>query len=127
MLVLLCNEVMLSICYGDMHKYMYINTRNRHTSFKIIVMRIYVLYNILLLLPLPLPSQDIHHGNGTQQIFYDNPSVLFISIHKFDNGTFFPGTGRPEEVCVCVCVCVCMCVYVCLCVCVCLRVCVCVT
>lgn len=41
---------------------------------------------------------DIHHGNGTQQIFYDNPSVLFISIHKFDNGTFFPGTGRPEEI-----------------------------
>ena len=42
--------------------------------------------------------QDIHHGNGTQQIFYDNPAVLFISIHRYDNGSFFPGTGRPEEV-----------------------------
>ena len=41
---------------------------------------------------------DIHHGSGTQQIFYDNPNVLFISIHRYDNGTFFPGTGRPEEV-----------------------------
>ena len=44
-------------------------------------------------------SQDIHHGNGIQQIFYDNPAVLYISIHRYDNGTFFPGTGRPEEVC----------------------------
>ncbi len=42
---------------------------------------------------------DIHHGNGIQQVFYDNPAVLFISIHRYDNGTFFPGTGRPEEVC----------------------------
>jgi acetoin utilization deacetylase AcuC-like enzyme len=41
---------------------------------------------------------DIHHGNGTQQIFYDNPSVLYISVHRYDNGTFFPGTGRPEEI-----------------------------
>lgn len=45
-------------------------------------------------------SQDIHHGNGIQQIFYDNPAVLYISIHRYDNGTFFPGTGRPEEVCI---------------------------
>lgn len=42
--------------------------------------------------------QDIHHSNGTQQIFYDNPNVLHLSIHRYDNGTFFPGTGRPEEV-----------------------------
>ena len=42
--------------------------------------------------------QDIHHGNGTQQIFYDNPSVLYLSVHRYDNGTFFPGTGRPEEI-----------------------------
>ena len=33
---------------------------------------------------------DIHHGNGTQKIFYDDPSVLFISIHRFHNGNFFP-------------------------------------
>ncbi|XP_064401979.1 histone deacetylase 4-like [Halichondria panicea] len=41
---------------------------------------------------------DIHHGNGTQQIFYDNSNVLYISVHRYDNGTFFPGTGRPEEI-----------------------------
>ena len=51
------------------------------------------IYKILFLSP-----QDIHHGNGTQQIFYDNPNVLYISVHRYDNGTFFPGTGRPEEI-----------------------------
>ena len=41
--------------------------------------------------------QDVHHGNSTQQIFYDDPSVLYISIHRHDNGNFFPGTGSIEE------------------------------
>ncbi|XP_023573557.1 histone deacetylase 6 isoform X2 [Octodon degus] len=33
---------------------------------------------------------DIHHGNGTQHIFEDDPSVLYVSLHRFDRGTFFP-------------------------------------
>lgn len=33
---------------------------------------------------------DIHHGNGTQHMFYDNKNVMYMSIHKFENGTFFP-------------------------------------
>ena len=37
---------------------------------------------------------DIHHGNGTQHIFYDNPNVLFFSIHQFP---FYPGTGSLDE------------------------------
>ncbi|GAU99331.1 hypothetical protein RvY_10352 [Ramazzottius varieornatus] len=41
---------------------------------------------------------DVHHGNGTQQIFYTDPNVLYISIHRHDHGNFFPGTGAPEEV-----------------------------
>ncbi|XP_075774541.1 histone deacetylase 5 isoform X2 [Pelodiscus sinensis] len=41
---------------------------------------------------------DIHHGNGTQQAFYTDPSVLYISLHRYDNGNFFPGSGAPEEV-----------------------------
>ncbi|XP_063421241.1 histone deacetylase 4-like isoform X6 [Mytilus trossulus] len=40
---------------------------------------------------------DVHHGNSTQQIFYDDPSVLYISIHRHDSGNFFPGTGSIEE------------------------------
>ncbi|XP_076467846.1 histone deacetylase 5-like isoform X2 [Babylonia areolata] len=40
---------------------------------------------------------DVHHGNGTQQMFYDDPHVLYISIHRHDNGNFFPGTGAPTE------------------------------
>jgi acetoin utilization deacetylase AcuC-like enzyme len=39
---------------------------------------------------------DVHHGNGTQDIFYEDPRVLFFSIHRFDHG-FYPGTGAAEE------------------------------
>lgn len=41
--------------------------------------------------------KDVHHGNGTQQIFYDDPSVLYLSIHRHDDGNFFPGTGASTE------------------------------
>uniref|UniRef100_A0A1B0FAE5 Protein deacetylase HDAC6 n=1 Tax=Glossina morsitans morsitans TaxID=37546 RepID=A0A1B0FAE5_GLOMM len=33
---------------------------------------------------------DVHHGNGTQHIFESNPNVLYISVHRYDNGSFFP-------------------------------------
>ncbi|KAH0628877.1 hypothetical protein JD844_010479 [Phrynosoma platyrhinos] len=33
---------------------------------------------------------DVHHGNGTQHMFENDPSVLYVSIHRYDNGTFFP-------------------------------------
>ncbi|XP_008555902.1 histone deacetylase 6 isoform X1 [Microplitis demolitor] len=35
---------------------------------------------------------DVHHGNGTQAIFEDDPKVLYISIHRYDNGSFFPSS-----------------------------------
>jgi acetoin utilization deacetylase AcuC-like enzyme len=38
---------------------------------------------------------DVHHGNGTQWMFYDDPSVLYISSHQFP---FYPGTGAADEV-----------------------------
>ncbi|XP_061044999.1 histone deacetylase 4 isoform X5 [Eubalaena glacialis] len=41
---------------------------------------------------------DVHHGNGTQQAFYSDPSVLYISLHRYDDGNFFPGSGAPDEV-----------------------------
>ncbi|XP_033965544.1 histone deacetylase 4 isoform X4 [Pseudochaenichthys georgianus] len=41
---------------------------------------------------------DVHHGNGTQQAFYADPNVLYLSLHRFDDGNFFPGSGAPEEV-----------------------------
>jgi len=37
---------------------------------------------------------DVHHGNGTQEAFYDNPQVLYISTHEYP---FYPGTGSIEE------------------------------
>lgn len=43
---------------------------------------------------------DIHHGNGTQRAFYNDPRVLYISIHRFENGKFYPGTkyGGADKV-----------------------------
>ncbi|CAF1055029.1 unnamed protein product [Rotaria magnacalcarata] len=40
---------------------------------------------------------DIHHGNGTQDLTYDDPNILYISLHRYDNGTYFPGGGRLQE------------------------------
>jgi acetoin utilization deacetylase AcuC-like enzyme len=39
---------------------------------------------------------DVHHGNGTQDIFYDRSDVLFCSSHRYD-GRFFPATGAVGE------------------------------
>jgi acetoin utilization deacetylase AcuC-like enzyme len=38
---------------------------------------------------------DVHHGNGTNDIFYADPSVCFISIHQ---SPFYPGTGALDEI-----------------------------
>jgi len=40
-------------------------------------------------------DMDVHHGNGTQEAFYDDPSVLFISSQQAD---IFPGTGQVHEI-----------------------------
>lgn len=40
---------------------------------------------------------DVHHGNGTQDIFYDDDSVMFISTHLFLPRMFYPGTGDLQE------------------------------
>ena len=37
---------------------------------------------------------DVHHGNGTQEVFYDSDQVLFASIHQ---SPLYPGTGDPYE------------------------------
>jgi acetoin utilization deacetylase AcuC-like enzyme len=37
---------------------------------------------------------DVHHGNGTQWIFYEDPTVLFVSSHQYP---FYPGTGAATE------------------------------
>jgi acetoin utilization deacetylase AcuC-like enzyme len=38
---------------------------------------------------------DVHHGNGTQALFWDDPSVLYVSTHQYP---FYPGTGAADEV-----------------------------
>lgn len=37
---------------------------------------------------------DVHHGNGTQHIFYDDPTVLYFSVHQYP---FYPGSGGIDE------------------------------
>src|SRR5262249_29601919 len=39
---------------------------------------------------------DVHHGNGTQDIFYEDPEVMFYSVHRYGHG-FYPGTGAESE------------------------------
>lgn len=48
---------------------------------------------------------DVHHGNGTQQIFYKNPDVFYFSTHRYGTqlslgreAQFYPGTGSAEEI-----------------------------
>jgi acetoin utilization deacetylase AcuC-like enzyme len=45
--------------------------------------------------PVAVLDLDYHHGNGTQQAFWDHPDVLFLSLHRRNR---FPGTGHAEEV-----------------------------
>lgn len=37
---------------------------------------------------------DLHHGNGTEALFYDDPNVLYVSLHQFP---YYPGTGAAES------------------------------
>ncbi|XP_056130040.1 histone deacetylase 6 isoform X2 [Lampris incognitus] len=39
---------------------------------------------------------DVHHGNGTQHIFEEDDSVLYISLHRYENGTFFPSSEDAD-------------------------------
>src|SRR6267142_532463 len=50
--------------------------------------RVYCAKKILIM------DWDVHHGNGTQAAFYDDPTVLFISTHQFP---FYPGSGAVNE------------------------------
>jgi acetoin utilization deacetylase AcuC-like enzyme len=38
---------------------------------------------------------DVHHGNGTQDIFWNDPDVLYMSVHQYP---YYPGTGAPTEI-----------------------------
>ncbi len=53
------------------------HARNQHGSRKVLIF-----------------DYDVHHGNGTQDIFYSDPSVMFISIHQ---SPFYPGSGALHE------------------------------
>ena len=46
------------------------------------------------LLKILIVDWDVHHGNGTQAMFYNDPSVLYFSVHQYP---FYPGTGSETE------------------------------
>jgi acetoin utilization deacetylase AcuC-like enzyme len=52
--------------------------------------RLYQLNRILIV------DWDVHHGNGTQDIFFADPQITFFSIHRYGWG-FYPGTGAEDE------------------------------
>uniref|UniRef100_A0A8C8SYX7 Protein deacetylase HDAC6 n=1 Tax=Pelusios castaneus TaxID=367368 RepID=A0A8C8SYX7_9SAUR len=39
---------------------------------------------------------DVHHGNGTQHMFEEDPSVLYVSLHRYDHGSFFPSSEDAD-------------------------------
>lgn len=39
---------------------------------------------------------DVHHGQGTQHIFYDDPKVLYFSTHRYENGHFWPNLADSD-------------------------------
>lgn len=41
---------------------------------------------------------DIHHGDGTEKMFYEDDRVLYLSIHRFDSARFYPSTGSASKV-----------------------------
>ncbi|CAG7822287.1 unnamed protein product, partial [Allacma fusca] len=43
---------------------------------------------------------DVHHGNGIQRMFENDPRVLYISIHRYDYGSFFPCSSDADSKCV---------------------------
>jgi acetoin utilization deacetylase AcuC-like enzyme len=40
---------------------------------------------------------DVHHGDGTESMFYSDPTVLCVSIHRYDNGSFYPRSGHSTR------------------------------
>ncbi|GAM86032.1 hypothetical protein ANO11243_040420 [Dothideomycetidae sp. 11243] len=40
---------------------------------------------------------DVHHGNGVQNIFYEDPNVLYISLHVSQNGAFYPAGDEKDH------------------------------
>ena len=53
------------------------------------------LYNVKKIL---IFDWDIHHGDGTEHIFYKDPSVLYASIHRYENGHFYPNHGSSDRI-----------------------------
>lgn len=61
-----------------------------------IALAAHVLRTEIGLAPVAIVDFDVHHGNGTQHLFEDDPSVLFVSLHG-DPARLYPGSGFADE------------------------------
>lgn len=43
---------------------------------------------------------DVHHGQGTQRMFYDDPRVVYFSIHRYEHGKFWPNLRESDYDCI---------------------------
>lgn len=57
-----------------------------------IAQEIYGIHKILIV------DWDIHHGNATENQFLDDPNVMYVSLHRYEKGSFYPGSGDPKVV-----------------------------
>lgn len=55
-------------------------------------MKLLICYKSLFICRVAIIDWDVHHGNGTQHMFEEDDSVLYISLHRYDDGFFFPGS-----------------------------------
>merc|ERR1719265_678529 len=56
------------------------------------------LQNVHSLKKIMIVDWDVHHGNGTSDVFAEDPSVCFFSVHRYSSqGTFYPGGGHLED------------------------------
>lgn len=66
--------------------------------FNAIAIAVKILINECQLNRILIVDWDVHHGNGIQKAFYEDSNVMYISIHRYDHGSFFPGTGACDEI-----------------------------
>ena len=102
-----CIESVEAVLSGSVSRAMSINRPPGHHAESNVIMGFCPLNNAAIaarvaqqkgLTRILLLDWDVHHGNGTEEILYNNPGVVYISLHRHDFGTFYPGTGDASRV-----------------------------
>ncbi|KAJ1373598.1 hypothetical protein KIN20_036054 [Parelaphostrongylus tenuis] len=103
--VLECVDRVLSVAVGELNAFAVIRPPGHHAGISapsgfcifnnVAIATKYAIdkYNVRRIL---IFDWDVHHGNGTQQIFYEDDRVLYMSVHRHDNGDFYP-VDQPKD------------------------------